>query len=132
MHISSSPYARSAISNGKRSHRTRAQGGIDGRSRAARRWRDAYGDFVCQLGHDPNPVEQTLLRSACDLVIANERLSEAVADGRATSPEELDRLQRLNGALRRTLVALGLGSAGAEPEADRERRALEDQEAGLA
>jgi hypothetical protein len=131
MHISSSPYARSAISNGKRSHRTRAQGGIDGRSWAARRWRDAYGAFVRELDHEPNPIEQTLIRSACDLVIASDRLSEAVTDGRATTPEELDRLQRLNGALRRTLLALGLGSAGAEPQADHELRVLEDREAGL-
>jgi hypothetical protein len=132
MHITSSPYARSAISNGKRSHRTRAQGGIDGRTRQARRWRDTYGSLVRELGHDPGVAEDVLVRSACDLIVACDHLSEDIASGRKAGAEDLDRLNRLNGSLRHTLRQLGLGGGGpTESDADQLRRRREDLEAGL-
>jgi hypothetical protein len=50
-------------------------------------------------------AEDSLCRSAADLSVAHERLSGEIAGGQVTDPAELIKVA---GALRRTLISLGL------------------------
>jgi hypothetical protein len=105
---------RSAVANGTRHFPARRHGGPDLRLRWGRRWRDVMLDFAGQLGHEPSPAEQALLRSAADIQIASERLSGEFAAGHLAGADDLDRLHRLNGSLRHTLRQLGLGVGATE------------------
>jgi hypothetical protein len=105
------PFNRSSITNGKRRHR---RGTVDGRSHAARRWRDLYLGFVADLGRKPSVADDAQLRQAATLALRSEELTTAsAAGGRIDSAE----LTSLCGELRRVLRTLGLGGppAGADP-----------------
>jgi hypothetical protein len=108
MQVAISPFNRSSVTNGRRKHRT---GTVDGRSHAARRWRDLFIGFRAELAREPTTSEDVLLRSAADIALAHEDLSAQLASGR---PIDTEHLGRLSFSLRRTLAALGL--VGQEPK----------------
>jgi hypothetical protein len=109
MEVSNSPFARSSIGNG-RTHRRLT---VDGRGYAARRWREVHRALLAELGHEPSIAEGMLIRSACDLTLAQEALSTEVASGRTIDTGELN---RISFSLRRTLAELGMtGKGAAEP-----------------
>jgi hypothetical protein len=109
--------ARSSITNGKLFGTE-----VDGRSRAARRWRDVFQDYFRQT----DGRHEVLCRSLASLVVERERLDAAIVRGEAADPLHL---VRVCGAIARTLERLNV--ACDEPEALRKRRAREDREAGL-
>ncbi len=98
---SRNPLNRSSVSNGTKLWPP----GIDGRTREARRWRDAHADLAEALGHEPTVAERALLRRAASLTVACERLDADLAAGEPVDP---DRLVRLSNGLGRALMALGL------------------------
>jgi hypothetical protein len=126
MQVAISPFNRSSITNGKRRHR---RGTVDGRTHAARRWRDLYLGFVGDLGRKPSVADDACLRQAATLALQSEQLTtNAAAGGRIDSAE----LTSLCSELRRVLKSVGLsGDTAAEPDAAA-RREHELREAGLA
>jgi hypothetical protein len=84
---------------------------VDGRSCAARRWRDLFRDYSQQTGgrHDQ------LCRSLASLVVRREQVDVALVSG---GPVDTDELLRLCGAINRTMAKLGLVVDDDEPSAD--------------
>lgn len=108
---------RAAITNG----RFLLQG-VDHRSRAARRFRDLYHQYLTETGGRYDE----LCRQAASLVTQREIIDAAIVRG-----DKVDALHlvRLAGAINRTLAQLK--RATVEPETERKRRQREDREAGL-
>lgn len=103
--------------------------GVDGRTLAARRYRDLVAGFRHDLGRHPSTAEQALIAQAAALVMQRERLAAEVAAGRDADPRAM---VRLAGALGRTLRELGL-SKPPKPAAPslREHLAARAAEKGL-
>jgi hypothetical protein len=109
--------ARSAITNGRA-----LLAGVDGRSRAARRYRDLVAHYTRQTGGR----SEELVRQLASLILQRELL-----DAQAVRGEPVDALHlvRLCNSISRTLSRLKIASK--DTEAERTRRKREDEEAGL-
>ncbi len=95
---------RSAISNGRLfNHDT------DGRSARARRVKDLFNSIVASLGHAPNIVESSLIRTLASGLALLEEQQSAFAGGEEI---DLDRYTRLAGAMARAARTLGLTCRG--------------------
>jgi len=103
------PKTRAAVSNGTRLH---PEGEVDGRTVAARRFKDLVGEFSAGFEH-PSVAEQALIRSAATLIVESEKLQARAIAGEQIDHEQLTRLA--NSAVR-TLGQLGL-KRGREVEA---------------
>ncbi len=97
-------------------------GGVDGRSREARRYRDLFKHYMALA----DGRHEELCKQAASLVMQRELLDAAMVRG---EPVDVLALTRLSGAINRTLAKLNL--LNGEPEAERRRREREDREAGL-
>jgi hypothetical protein len=78
---------RSAISN-----RSRLLPGVDGRSAAARRFRDICSAYEAEAGGNPTEVERDLIRQAAGLTLRAEHLQAALVRGEDISNDELVRI----------------------------------------
>lgn len=87
--------------------------GVDGRTGAARRFRELYTGFETQLGDDLTEIQKALLARACTLCIWCEEQEAAMARGEAFSAETY---ATLTNTLRRLLADLGLSAPEPEPE----------------
>lgn len=91
------PTARSRVTNGKRLH----AGGVDGRSRQARRWRDHFRSYLAQTGgRHPD-----LCRALASLLVQRELLDARLASGESVDPLEL---VRVVGAIGRVMAQAGI------------------------
>jgi hypothetical protein len=94
------PQARSRVSNG-----SAVLEGVDGRSVAARRYRDVLEEFIRDIGGDPSGAQSAIARRAAALcVVCEQAEAEMIAGG------ELDLAEFTTAAnsLRRLLSDLGL------------------------
>ena len=88
---------------------------IDHRSVTARRFRALIDGFERDLGGGPLSVDdQTLIKQAAHLVLANERLQAEIASGQ---PVDADALVRVNSEARRAVSALRARTAKNRPAA---------------
>lgn len=94
------PTTRAKISNGKH-----LLPGIDGRSAAARRFRDLVADLAADLGGEASlsNADLALVRQCATSVMATEQLSASIVNGQAV---DADSLVRLNNTTARLLVSL--------------------------
>jgi hypothetical protein len=83
--------------------------GVDGRSGAARRWKELYRDSMERT----DGRHEVLCRQLASLVVARERLDAAMASGETV--DVLD-LVRLAGQIHRTMRAMGLVTTDADVE----------------
>ncbi|MEN3793371.1 hypothetical protein [Fulvimarina sp. MAC3] len=110
----SSPVARSAVSNG-----SRLLTGIDGRSASARRFRDLARDFAGELGGEDalTAPQRALVRHAAAVVLESEALQAAIVRGEDVDHEQLVRVSNVLARLMRDLGVKGTGKQK-EPGAD--------------
>jgi hypothetical protein len=96
------PQGRSRVSNGNRLFLDES---VDGRSRAARRFRDVLADLCSHLGGEPTSAELLIAQRAAALAVWCEgREAELVAGGEINIAE----FTTATNALRRLLADLGL------------------------
>jgi hypothetical protein len=106
--VSVSLKTRSAISNGKR-----MLPGVDGRSPAARRYRDLVADFTRDLGGAAlSAAEVALIRQAAALMVRAEALQAAIIRGETVDDETA---VRLTNAATRVLTAISGRKRKREP-----------------
>jgi hypothetical protein len=98
---------RSAVTNGTRLHSH-----VDGRTVAARRFRDLVAAFEAEIGGTLSPIERGLVRSAASLQLQAEIMQAAIVRGEAIDPEMLI---RLTGSSRRILQAISAKAAKRKP-----------------
>lgn len=103
--------------------------GMDRRTRGYKHWAKRRAAFARELGHEPSPIEAEMLDALADVAIERDLLRARRHAGERIDPATV---HALTGELRRLRVALGLADGGAESAVDRQRRLLEDREAGLA
>jgi hypothetical protein len=96
---------RSRIGNG-----SALPAGVDGRSSAARRWKEIFRDAMSRAA----TRHETLCRQLASLVVARERLDAAMANGETVDVADL---VRLAGQVHRTMRALGLVATDADEPA---------------
>lgn len=111
----SSTTNRSAVTNG-----SRLLEGIDGRSPAARRFRDLIQLYETEVSGDLTELERGLIRQAAALSLRSEQLQAAVVRGEDV---DSDTLIRLSGEARRILTSLRKRHHGRDPH---EASAIED------
>jgi hypothetical protein len=91
-------------------YRTR---GMDGRTRAARRWKALHADLLSEFtrakGREPTDAERHLLDGATDCALMVEAARTRIAASEAE-------LTRLGGGLRRAMMMLGMAARVAAPE----------------
>ena len=95
------PEARSRVTNGRQLFLA----DVDGRSVAARRYRDVVQDISIDLGGNPSTAELILVKRAAALTVQAETMEAAIAQGESLDTEAL--LPVVN-ALCRVLNAIGL------------------------
>ena len=98
-----SPFARSSISNGKRS-----LPGIDGRGIWSRRRRDLITAFTAELNRTLRERDKALIANAASLIVRCEQLHVQIVNGAEVDD---DQLIRLSNVATRLLTALGLDRA---------------------
>ena len=98
-----SPFARSSISNGKRS-----LPGIDGRGIWSRRRRDLIAAFTAELNRTLRERDKALIANAASLIVRCEQLHVQIVNGAEVDD---DQLIRLSNVATRLLTALGLDKA---------------------
>jgi hypothetical protein len=110
--------SRSALSNGSRLHPRN----VDGRSSAARRFRDLVLSFAEGLGGADrlSEAEKALCRTAAGITVELERHQAAAASGCEVDAETLTRLANSQA---RVLAALRRGKTSPRPEGLRDRLA---------
>ena len=98
-----SPTTRAAVSNGSRLH-ARAKG-VDGRTVAARRFRDLVASFSESLGGEAalSEADKALVRHAAGLAVKAERMQAAIVAGEDV---DLEGWTRLSNCLLRTFGQL--------------------------
>lgn len=101
------PEARSRVSNGKTLFLDR----VDGRSRAARRFRDLLADFLDKT----HGRHADVCRALAAMCVQREGLEAKIARGEAI---DTDLLLRLSSEIRRSQERLGLIAATADDEPD--------------
>ena len=89
----------------KRGSRGYALEGVDGRSVAARRFRELYTGIEADLGGDLTEGQKAMLARACTLCIWCEEQETAMAKGGAFNPETYS---TVSNTLRRLLSDLGV------------------------
>jgi hypothetical protein len=94
------PQARSRVSNG-----SAVLEGVDGRSTAARRYRDVLEELVRDMGGDPSGAQSAIARRAAALCVTCE---QAEAEMIAGKPLDLGAFTTAANSLRRLLSDLGL------------------------
>jgi hypothetical protein len=94
----SSTTNRSAVTNG-----SKLLVGIDGRSPAARRFRDLIQLYEAEIGGVLTEVERGLVRQAAALTMRAEQLQADIVNGK---PVDGDQLIRITGSARRILGAI--------------------------
>jgi hypothetical protein len=97
----------------------RTRGGVqlprtDGRTAAARRFRDLVEAYSAELGGKVSPVEQSLVRQAANLAQVSERLQADVVAGVQTNNDEL---VRVSSEARRILATVRAKAAKNKPAA---------------
>ncbi len=108
-----SPAERARIADIPRNNRSRLgngsilPAGVDGRSSAARRWKEIFRDSMAQTGG----VRDSLCRSLASLTVQREALDAALARGESV---DTALLVKLSGEIRRTMTRLGLDEEPAE------------------
>ena len=102
-----SPFARSSVSNGKRS-----LPGIDGRGTWSRRRRDLIASFTAELGRPLRERDKALIANAASLIVRCEQLHVQIVDG---ADVDDDQLIRLSNVATRLLTALGLDRVKRQP-----------------
>lgn len=97
------PTARARVSNGKQTFLER----VDGRSLAARRWRDLFRTFMAETGGRNEPMVR-MLASLC--------LQRDLMDVRLAKGEDVEagELVKLSGEIRRVMARLGIVEADEE------------------
>lgn len=100
---------RSAVSN-----RSRILDGVDGRSAAARRFRDICRGYEAEAGGSVTEVERDLIRQAAGLTLRAEQLQAAIVRG---EPVNNDELIRLSSTAKRLLEAIRAKAAKRKPAA---------------
>ncbi|EJW11717.1 hypothetical protein A33M_2914 [Rhodovulum sp. PH10] len=100
MKVPTSPVARSRLANG-----ATVLDGVDGRSAAARRYRDLIGEMRRDVGGDPSAAQEAIIRRAATLVVWCEQAEAAFAQGEAL---DIAAFTTAANALRRLLADLGL------------------------
>jgi hypothetical protein len=98
---------RSAVTNG-----SRLLEGIDGRSPAARRYRDLIHLYESEVGGELTEIERGLIKQAAALSLRSEQLQGAVVRGEDV---DNDTLIRLSGEARRILASLRKRHNGRDP-----------------
>src|SRR5262245_5424361 len=93
-----SPFARSSVSNGKRS-----LPGIDGRGTWSRRRRDLIASFTAELGRPLRERDKALIANAASLIVRCEQLHVQIVNG---ADIDDDQLIRLSNVATRLLTAL--------------------------
>lgn len=113
IHGITAKHSRSRVSNGSTLH----FGHVDGRSAAARRWRDLYSDFIKRLGGEDivTEMQRQLCRRAATLAFICEQSEAMLARGEIM---EGDEYLRTVGVLHRLLLTLGLVPGAAKADAD--------------
>jgi hypothetical protein len=102
-----SPFARSSISNGKRS-----LPGIDGRGIWSRRRRDLIASFTAELNRPLRERDKALIANAASLIVRCEQMHVQIVSGAEVDD---DQLIRLSNVATRLLTALGLDKAKPQP-----------------
>src|SRR5436305_446958 len=92
------PTNRSAVSN-----RSRILEGVDGRTTAARRFRDICLSYEQEAGGVVSEVERDLIRQAAGLTLRAEQLQAAIVRGEEV---DNDQLIRISGTAKRILEAI--------------------------
>jgi len=93
--------------------------GVDGRSSAARRWKEIFRDSM----HNTGGRHEQTCRSLASMVLQREALDAALARG---EPIDADLLLRLSSEIRRTTTRLGLDEASPEDGTQAAIRALRE------
>ena len=78
---------------------------VDCRSAIARRWADHLDSFAVQLGGDPSPAQEALIRNCATIAVLLEVDQASIAAGKVIDD---DRYLRRVETLRKLLVAIGL------------------------
>jgi hypothetical protein len=88
------PPDKGSVTNRRRLHRRGMDGGVDGRTRSARRFRDLFDSFAAQLGGIAGLTEadRSLARMAATLQLKSEEMQEAAAQGLEVDAEQLVRV----------------------------------------
>jgi hypothetical protein len=102
-----SPFARSSVSNGKRS-----LPGTDARGTWARRRRDLIASFTAELGRPLRERDKALIANAASIVVRCEQLHVKIVNGAEVDD---DQLIRLSNVATRLLTALGLDRVKPQP-----------------
>jgi len=95
------PTARSAVANGSKLFIE----GVDGRSAAARRYRDLVAEFTSDIGGDPSEAQKQLIRRAASLSVWCELVEVRLANGEDV---DIGPLTTAANSLRRILQDIGL------------------------
>lgn len=110
----SKAFGRSAVSNG-----TRLLAGADGRSKAARRFRDLVNSYCEAIGTEISRMpesQRTIVRQAAGVSLQCETMQTAIVNGHDVDVEQMVRLSNL---LARLLRALGIdGGISSEEQPD--------------
>jgi hypothetical protein len=121
------PPQRSRVANGSLHDRS-----VNGRSAAARRFRDAVAALCTEVGQPLASMPESrraAVRMAATLIVRAEELQAAMARGEVV---DADALVRVSGALARAIDDLGLSPEGLArrkaAEAEAERKRLLDQQ----
>jgi hypothetical protein len=107
--IRTSTTNRSAVTNG-----SKLLVGIDGRSPAARRFRDLIQAFEAEVGGVLTEVERGLIKQAAALTMRAEQLQADIVNGK---PVDGDQLIRLTGTAKRILGAISRKAETRKPPA---------------
>lgn len=102
------PQASTRLANGKRNF---LLADVDGRSVIGRRYRELSEGLANQLGGNPSPGQQAMIKSAAMLALQNEIDDCAVAQGQEI---DSDRYCRRANVLATLLVKSGLNKASSE------------------
>jgi hypothetical protein len=81
-----------ATTRSRISNRSRMLPGVDGRSSAARRFRDICANYEAEAGGNVTEVERDLIRQAAGLTLRAEQLQGAIVRGEPISNDELVRI----------------------------------------
>src|ERR1035437_6296617 len=100
---------RSAVTNG-----SNLLVGIDGRSPAARRFRDLVTAYTAEIGGDLTEVERGLVKQAAALTLTAEGMQADIINGKPVDP---DALIRVTSTAKRILGAISAKAAKNKPAA---------------
>lgn len=106
------PHLRSRVTN-----RSKLAMNVDGRSAAARRFRDLIDEFTEELGGDLSKAEHSLVKLAAVTFLRAEQLQAAVVNGDTVDDAELIRAVNAGARIFRDLAAAKLKRSKSAPSA---------------